>query len=64
MTREMLSFRVTTPERIRLDQLAAATGRNRSEVLRRLILLAEDPAAVKLLGMLRTESGAKHDPAD
>lgn len=64
MTTEMLSFRVSTHERIQLDKLAAATGRNRSEVLRRLILLAEHPAAVELLGKVHAESGAKHDPAD
>lgn len=62
MTKEMLSFRASTPERIQLDKLATATGRNRSEVLRRLILLAENPAAVELLGKVHAESGAKHDP--
>lgn len=60
MQERMVSFRLTAPDVSRLNHLAKVTGRNRSEVLRRLILLADNPAAVELLGKPHTESEATH----
>lgn len=55
MVSKMFSFRCTPHEATRLESLARQTGRNRSEVLRRLIFLADIPAAVQLLGEMRPE---------
>lgn len=57
MKKQMVSFRLDPPDVYRLNSLARQTGRNRSEVLRRLILLADTPAAMQLLGELRPEVG-------
>ena len=56
MKKKMISFRLDPPDVFRLNTLARQTGRNRSEVLRRLILLAENPEAVQWLGKPHTES--------
>lgn len=57
MKKRMISFRLDPPDVARLNTLARQTGRNRSEVLRRLILLAEHPEAVLLLGRKHNASG-------
>ena len=56
-----VTFRVSASECRQLDQLARATDRRRSEVLRRLLALASLPEARRLLGEMTPtqETGVK-----